>query len=169
MNFLSNLQIQVQQIAYSYTMNPTIVLISGANRGLGEGLLNLYLAKPNHVVIAANRDPSHATSKALFDLPTAPGSRLIVVKVNSSTEADPFEAVKELEKQGINHLDLVIANAGISYIWPKISELKMSDLRAHLEPNVFGVVWLFQATLPLLLNSKNPKWVTMGSTAGSIG
>jgi NAD(P)-dependent dehydrogenase (short-subunit alcohol dehydrogenase family) len=46
-------------------MTPTVVLITGANRGIGKGLLELYLLKPNHLVIAANRDPEHPTSKAL--------------------------------------------------------------------------------------------------------
>jgi len=147
-------------------MAPTIILISGANRGLGKGLLQLYLAKPNHIVIAANRDLGHTTSKALADLPSGPGSRLIVVKTDASVESDPFEAVKKLTTQGIDHLDLVIANAGVSYIWPKVSELKIADLQGHLTPNVFGVVWLYQATLPLLLKSTNPKWVTIGSSAG---
>ena len=147
-------------------MTPTIVLISGANRGLGKGLLELYLAKPDHVVIAANRDPEHASSKALADLPSGPNSKLIVVKVDASVEADPFEAVKELEKQGIDHLDLVIANAGVSTTYPFVKDLKTADLQAHIEPNVFGVVWLYQATRPLLLKAEEPKWVTMGSSAG---
>lgn len=149
-------------------MSQTIVLISGANRGLGQFLLKLYLAKPNHLVIAANRDPSHATSKALFDLPVAANSRLVVVKVDSSSESDSFSAVEELKSQGIDHIDIVIANAGISYIWPTVSEVKIEDLQAHMTTNVYGVVWLFQATLPLLLKSDNPKWVTMGSMAGSL-
>lgn len=110
-------------------MDPTIVLISGANRGLGKGLLELYLAKPNHTVIAANRDPQHATSKALADLPTGPGSRLIVVKTDASVETDASEAVKTLiTDYGIDHLDLVIANAGVSFVFPKVSELKTADL-----------------------------------------
>ena len=150
-------------------MAPTTVLISGANRGLGKGLAELYLAKPNHTVIAANRDPLHATSKALANLPTGPGSRLIVVKIDASVESDPFEAVKHLETQeDIHQLDVVIANAGVSYIWPEVSKLKIADLQAHLTPNVFGVVWLYQATLPLLRKGTNPKWVTMGSQAGVI-
>ena len=147
-------------------MAPTIVLISGANRGLGKGLLQLYLAEPNHIVIAANRDPEHATSKALADLPRGAGSRLIVVKSDASVESDPFEAAKELAAQGIDHLDLVIANAAVAYVFPKVSKLKIADLQAHITPNVFGVVSLYQATLPLLQNSTNPKWVTMGSSAG---
>jgi NAD(P)-dependent dehydrogenase (short-subunit alcohol dehydrogenase family) len=147
-------------------MSLTVVLISGANRGLGKGLLELYLARPNHIVIAANRDPTHATSKDLTNLPTDTGSRLILVKVDASNESDALEAVKQLSAEGIDHLDLVIANAGISYTWPKVSDLNISDLQAHIETNVYGVVWLYQATLPLLLNSNNPKWVTIGTAAG---
>jgi len=146
-------------------MAPTVILISGANRGLGKGLLQLYLAKPNHTVIAANRDPGHATSKALAELPAGPGSRLLVVKTDASVESDPFEAVKQLAAQGIDRLDVVIANAGIAYAYPKVSELKIADLQAHITTNVFGVVWLYQATLPLLQKSTNPKWVTIGTGA----
>ncbi|KAI3391436.1 hypothetical protein diail_7360 [Diaporthe ilicicola] len=145
-----------------------IVLISGANRGLGKGLLERYLAKDGHTVIAAVRDPNHPTTKALADLPTADQSRLIVVKVDSSVESDPLKAVQELSAQGIDHLDLVIANAGIAQVFPTVSELKIADLQAHIVPNVFGVVWLYQATLPLLRKSAQPKWVTMGSAAGQL-
>jgi NAD(P)-dependent dehydrogenase (short-subunit alcohol dehydrogenase family) len=149
-------------------MSSTTVLISGANRGLGEGILRLYLQRDNHTVIAANRDPSHSTSTSLFNLPTGKGSRLIVVKVDASNEADPFEAAKALVAQGIDHIDIVIANAGVSYIWPKVSELKIEDLQGHLKPNVFGVVWLYQAMRPLLQKAAKPIWATMGSTAGWI-
>ncbi|KAL9121694.1 MAG: hypothetical protein Q9187_001745 [Circinaria calcarea] len=150
-------------------MSPTVVLVSGANRGLGKGLVQRYLAKPDHVVIAANRDPEASSSKALSELPTGPGSRLIVVKVDASAEADASEAVKTLTaKHGIDHLDIVIANAGVSYVWPSVAALKVSDLRAHIEPNVYGTVWLYQAALPLLQKSANPKFITMGSTAGGL-
>ncbi len=147
-------------------MAPYIVLISGANRGIGKGLLEIYLAKSDHIVIAANRDPEHPTSKALADLPKGAGSRLIVVKIDASIESDAFAAVEKLAAEGIDHLDVVIANAGVSYIWPKVSDLKIADLQGHLVPNVFGVVWLYQATLPLLEKSTDAKWVTIGSSAG---
>ncbi|KAI1413718.1 NAD(P)-binding protein [Hypoxylon sp. FL1857] len=147
-------------------MAPTTVLISGANRGLGKGLLERYLARPNHVVIAANRNPEHPTSKALAELPKGQGSRLIVVKVDASVESDAAEGVKQLIEQGVDHLDIVIANAGVSYAWPKVSEIKTSELLGHLTPDLFGVIWLFQATLPLLKRSGKPKWITIGSIAG---
>lgn len=88
-------------------MAPTIVLITGASRGLGRGLAQRFLAKPNHVVITANRDPSGAASMALQDLPKGEGSRLIILKLDSAVEADATEAVKTLGTQGIDSLDIV--------------------------------------------------------------
>lgn len=43
-------------------MAPIIVLITGANRGIGKGLLEKYLARPNHTVIGTVRDPDHESS-----------------------------------------------------------------------------------------------------------
>jgi NADP-dependent 3-hydroxy acid dehydrogenase YdfG len=150
-------------------MASTIVLISGTSRGLGNALLERYIAKPNHIVIAANRNPDDAGSKGLTKFPTGTGSRLIVVKLDATNETDALEAVEELRKQGIDHVDTVIANAGTARYFDKVSEIKISNIREIMELNTFGVVRLYQATLPLLLKSSTPKWITMGSTAGSIG
>lgn len=149
-------------------MAPTTVLISGANSGLGKGLVERYLARNDHTVVAVVRNPDHATSKALADLPAGNQSRLVVVKVDSTIETDALEAVAQLPAQGIEHLDLVVANAGVARSFPKVSEVKIAELQAHVTPNVFGVVWLYQATLPLLQKSVQPKFVTMGSAAGSL-
>ncbi len=151
-------------------MAPTVILITGANRGLGKGLLQRYLAQPNNIVIAGNRDPAHPTSQSLADLPKGEGSRLIVVKIDASAEQDASNAVKELQDSyKIDHLDIVIANAGVSYIWPSVADVKIADLHAHIEPNVYGVIRLYQATRPLLRKStKTPMFLPMGSTAGCI-
>lgn len=148
---------------------PHTVLISGASRGLGKGLLELYLARPNHTVIAANRDPSSATSKALHDLPKANGTRLLIVRYDGTLDEGASGISRELESHGVNHLDLVIANAGIAYVYPSVATVKISDFEKHIDINVYGTVRLYQATLPLLKKAANPKWVTMGSSAGCIG
>lgn len=148
--------------------SPYIVLISGGGRGLGRGFVERYLARPNHLVIAANRNPNDAISKSLFNLPKGEGSKLVVVKLDATVEADAAAAVKELTAQGIDHLDLVIANAGTGFVYPLVRDVKRADIQSHVDLNVYGVLWLYQATLELLKKSENPKWVTMGSTAGSI-
>lgn len=156
---------------HSYAMAAaTTVLITGANRGLGQGLVERYLAKPSHVVIAAVRNPDHATAQALQNLPKGANTQLIVVKIDASIEKDAHDAIAELQqKHEIQQLDIVIANAGIAYIYPTVAEVKISDIKAHMEPNVYGVIALYQATLALLKKAAGePKFVIMGSSAGLL-
>ncbi|KAI1478147.1 NAD(P)-binding protein [Daldinia eschscholtzii] len=149
-------------------MAPTIVLITGANRGIGKGILSLYLAKPNHVVIAANRDPEHPTSKALSELPKAEGTSLVVVKIDATVRTDPQEAVKTLRSQGIDHIDILIANAGMALSWPKVRDVDTDEIQKHIVTNVYGLLWLFQAFRPVLQKVANPIWVTIGSSAAFL-
>lgn len=149
-------------------MSPTVVLITGASRGLGKGLLEHYLVRPNYTVIAANRNPDDEKSRALAKLPKGDGSSLIVVKIDSTVKSDAAEAVKTLQASGVEHIDLVIANAAICDIFPKVADLSTEDLHRHIVVNNYAVIWLFQAVIPLLKNASRPKFVGIGSTGGVL-
>jgi norsolorinic acid ketoreductase len=141
-----------------------MVLTRGA--GLGYGLAETFLARPNHIVIGAVRNPSTAT--ALKELPTGEGSSLIIVRIDSVSETDPATAIEDIKSQGITAVDIVVANAGISQVFPQVHEVELSDLLEHLRVNVFGVILLFKAVRPLLLAAKQPKFVTIGTSAASL-
>jgi norsolorinic acid ketoreductase len=149
----------------------TTVLITGSNRGIGFGLTERFLAKPSHVVIAAVRNPDHPTAQALHDLPTGLDTELIVVKIDANIDKDAHDAVTELQqKHTIGHLDIVIANAGVAYIYPTVADVKIEDIKAHMQPNVYGVIALYQATQELLKKSaQEPVFLIMGSSAGLLG
>ncbi|KAK4691480.1 hypothetical protein P7C71_g5527, partial [Lecanoromycetidae sp. Uapishka_2] len=148
----------------------TVILITGANRGIGLGLVSEYLLKPSHTVIAAVRDPHHPTALALSTLPKGHSSVLITVKLDSAIESDAASAVHTIATaHAITALDIVVANAGISRSWPKVADADLAGLREHFEINVLGPLALFKATLPLLEKANAPKFVTMSSGAGSIG
>lgn len=66
-------------------------------------------------------------------------------------------------------IDVVIANAGISTKWPSVIDVKGSDIQEHILINAIGPVLLFQAVLPLLVKSTNPRFVAISSSAASIG
>lgn len=120
---------------------PYIVFISGASRDLGKGLLELYLDRPNHIVIAANRHPNSASSKALHNLPKTEGTRLIIVRYEGTADDGSASGIpKELKAEGVDHLDLVIANAGVAYTYPSVATLKVSDFEGHIGPNVYGTI-----------------------------
>lgn len=162
---------------------PTIktVLITGSNRGIGRILLTSYLLRPSHTVIAAVRNPSHPSSQSLLSLPVHPSgtTRLVIVKLDLNERTDPAAAVKELaEKHGIDTIDVVIANASVGYIWPKLRDVEVDDIRAHMETNVFGFAELVKGLLPVLEctaakkaekgEDKEVVWVTIGSGGGVL-
>ena len=150
-------------------MAPTVVLITGANRGIGLGILELYLARPNHTVIAAVRDVGHESAKKLGALPRAEGTSLVLLKIELTTATDPADAVKVLSAEhGIDHIDILVANAGIALKWVKVSEVTPDDIQQHVNVNVHGFVLLYQAFLPVLQKAKQPKWVTIGSSAAFL-
>lgn len=120
-------------------MPPTIVLITGANRGLGKGFLERHLATPNYTVIAAHRNPEHFTSKDLGNLPKALGSSLIIVKVDSASRSDALGAVDELRGRGIEHLGIVIANAAILDAFPRVVDVSIDGLERYMNINVYGI------------------------------
>lgn len=151
-------------------MTNTIYLITGASRGIGRGLAEKFLSRSNTTVIAAVREPAGASSQSLQFLPKGESSRLVVVKVDSKSSTDPAAAVETLQREhGIDHLDVVIANAGISEDFSPVHGVSIPVLREHIEVNGYGPIYLYQAVYPLLKKSKNPTFVGVGSPLGSIG
>lgn len=103
-------------------------------------------------------------------MPKAEGSNLVVLKYDAGVEQDAFDLVKALKgENGINHLDIVVANAGISNSYPLVKDVRRVDIQEHIDINAYGVVSLYQATRDLLQKStKKPIFVTIGSGAGAL-
>lgn len=148
----------------------TIYLITGANRGIGNGLVQAYLSRPNTVVIATTRDPASPSSKALSTLPIGKGSKIVVLKLDASVESDAQTAINELDaKYGITHIDTVISNAGIANYWGPTATTPISAFQNHFDVNTLGTITIFQATNALLEKSSDPKFVYISTIVGSIG
>ncbi|KAG4030747.1 hypothetical protein MFRU_011g02020 [Monilinia fructicola] len=148
--------------------NPSIYLITGANRGIGLGLVANFLARNNTIVVAAVRDPD-LSAKTFATLLTGTDSKLIVVKIDSNVASDAADAVKELKDvYGITRLDVVVANAGIATHFSSVLDVKPSQIQDHVNTNVYGPLTLFQAVFPLLDASPHPKFLLPGSVNGSI-
>jgi len=149
-----------------------IVFITGANRGIGKGLTAKYLDRPNHIVIAAVRDPNHNSSKSLSSLPVGESSSLIIVPFDSSSEKSINEAITTLKSQhSISFLSIVIANAGMVEFYGTVLHTPIQGTRDHFNTNTVGVLALFQAVYPLLVAAPDdglPKFITVSSTVGSI-
>ncbi|KAL5337414.1 NAD(P)-binding protein [Aspergillus crustosus] len=151
-------------------MASTVYLITGASRGIGRALTESFIARPNTTVIAGVRDPNGDNSKSLENLPKGDTSHLITVRIDSKAFSDAATAVETLKNHhNITHIDVVIANAGICETPSPVLTTSLDVLREHIDVNTFGPLVLFQATYPLLIKSKKPVFVGVGSAMGSIG
>ncbi|KAL8851389.1 MAG: hypothetical protein Q9221_003660 [Calogaya cf. arnoldii] len=136
---------------------------------IGAGLVEVYLSRPYTTVIAGVRDPKHPTSQKLSSLSGDSSSKIIVVKIDNKSESDPATAVSSFQAQGVDKLDLVIANAGICNDFKSLATVDPAVFKEHVVVNGFAPLFLFQAVLPLMQKSEGAKFVGIGSPMGSIG
>jgi norsolorinic acid ketoreductase len=68
----------------------------------------------------------------------------------------------------IDHIDVVIANAGTTGSRQSILETSAENLLECLQVNALAPLKLLQTTWPLLKRAKTPKFVFIGSVAGSV-
>ncbi|KAL4943305.1 hypothetical protein BDV06DRAFT_221353 [Aspergillus oleicola] len=143
----------------------TIILISGANRGLGfEAAKNLVIFDNYHVILGC-RDLAKAQKAAdtLRALPSLKGSistvQLDVTNISSIT------AAKEYIETTFSGLDILVNNAAIYILNPTDPG---DALRASLNTNVIGVAALTKAFIPLLQKSARPRLVLVSSSNGSL-
>jgi norsolorinic acid ketoreductase len=124
---------------------------------------------PNTTVIATVRDVSIESTSELSALPKGPNSQLIISQLNLNDPSSAAEAVLRIQKENaVDHIDVVIANAGICNHWGSVYDMEDSDLMAHFEVNTLGLLRLFRATAPLLKVSNQPKFVYISTSLASI-
>lgn len=112
----------------------TVVLITGANRGLGLAFARVALARGARKVYAAARDPSTIT---------LPGVEAI--KLDVSDPADVAAAAAHAKD-----VTLVINNAGIAAMGGFLDADAIESAQRHLDINVFGSLRVAQAFAPVL-------------------
>lgn len=135
------------------------ILITGANKGLGREAARRLLADGYDVWIGA-RDPERGQSTA-----AELGGRAVQIDV---TDDDSVSAAAALVEADAGRLDVLINNAGILGAITPVPETSAADVRRVFETNVFGIVRVTQAFLPLLERAEEPVIVNVSSGMGSL-
>jgi NAD(P)-dependent dehydrogenase (short-subunit alcohol dehydrogenase family) len=138
----------------------TITLITGANKGLGFEAARRLVAE-GHSVYMGSRDAKRGRAAA-----ESIGGRFLQLDVTSDDSVNAA-AADILRRDG--RLDVLINNAGISGGRAAPAEVTADDLERVFATNVFGLVRVTHAMLPLLLKSEEPVIVNVASGLGSIG
>jgi NAD(P)-dependent dehydrogenase (short-subunit alcohol dehydrogenase family) len=141
----------------------TTTLITGANKGLGFETARRLVAA-GHTVYVGSRDPERGRLAA-----ERLGARLAVIDVTD--DASVAAAATAIEADG--GLDVLVNNAGVEARTPDggvpgAAEATADVMRKAFETNVFGVVRVTHAFLPLLRRSAAPVVVNVSSGLASL-
>jgi NAD(P)-dependent dehydrogenase (short-subunit alcohol dehydrogenase family) len=150
-----------------------IALITGANQGVGFQVAK-ELAGHGFTVLVGSRGLERGQTAA-----QEIGGGAIAIQIDVTDRAS-IDAAAERIGRGFGRLDLLVNNAAISNTrkgnlslgeYHKLtlpSNVSLEEMRAVWETNVFGVVAVYQAMLPLLKKSSDARIVNVSSGVGSL-
>jgi NAD(P)-dependent dehydrogenase (short-subunit alcohol dehydrogenase family) len=136
-------------------------LITGSSRGLGRALAEAVLAA-GHKLVATARNPAQVE-----DLVERYGDDVRAVSLDVTNEQAAAHAVA-VATQAFGRLDVLVNNAGYGDISP-IEDTNLDEFRAQIETNLFGVINVTKAALPLMRKQGAGHIVQFSSVGGRIG
>lgn len=136
-----------------------VALVTGANKGIGREVA-LQLGKLGMTVLLGVRDEGRGKEASRELIDEGVNAQSLRLDVTDQTSVD---AAAGCVGETFNHLDILVNNAGITIGSSKASEVGAEAVRITYETNVFGVVAVTHAMLPLLRRSPSARVVNMSS------
>jgi NAD(P)-dependent dehydrogenase (short-subunit alcohol dehydrogenase family) len=148
-------------------MTTKIALITGANKGIGFETAR-QLGSKGMTVLAGARDQERGRQAERALREAGIDARFVQLDV---TDARSINRAAEWIEAQCGHLDILINNAGTASVARRgcpPTQTSLEDMRAVYEVNVFGVVAVTNAMLPLLRRAGAARIVNVSSEVGSI-
>jgi NAD(P)-dependent dehydrogenase (short-subunit alcohol dehydrogenase family) len=150
-----------------------VALVTGANKGIGLQI-SKELAARGFTVLVGSRDLARGEAAAQA---IAGDARALALDV---TDAQSIAAAAERIRSELGRLDVLVNNAAIAHTGKpgtpfeellksgRPSTASAAEVRAVFETNVFGVIAVTQALLPLLREAPAGRIVNVSSEVGSL-
>ena len=147
-------------------MNTTkIALVTGANKGIGKEIAR-QLGQAGFTVLVGSRDLARG-ELAVKEL-VAEGLDAIGIQLEVTDEKSVRSAAEWIET-ACGRLDVLVNNAAIIPAGDDaVSQVGIGVLREAFETNVFGLVSVTQAMLPLLSRAERARVVNLSTSLASF-
>ncbi len=134
------------------------IFITGASRGFGKIWAEAFLERGDNVIATARN------TAALSDLTQKYGKSLLTLQLDVTDRDASFSAINKA-KEHFGQIDVVINNAGYG-LFGTIEETSEQEARDQMEANVFGLLWVTQAALPVLRAQGHGHIIQVSSVLG---
>ena len=132
--------------------------ITGTSRGFGREWAIAALDRGDQVAATARN------LGTLDDLVTKYGDAILPIKLDVTDREAAFAAVRQAHER-FGRLDVVVNNAGYGQ-FGMVEEISEAEIRAQLETNVLGALWVTQAALPFLREQGGGHLIQVSSIGG---
>ena len=144
--------------------NQKVALVTGSSSGIGFET-SLTLARSGFLTYATMRNLGKgATIKSVA---AKEGLPIRVVQLDVTEERSINDAIHSI-KSDVGKIDVLVNNAGYG-LNGAFEDLAMEEIKAQYETNLFGVIRVTQAVLPIMRKQKSGIIVNISSGAGRFG
>ena len=140
-----------------------VAIVTGSSSGIGYETA-LVLARNGFRTYATMRNLEKA--KAISDISKSEKLALHTIKLDVTDEKSVNEAIKTI-KSDAGRIDVLVNNAGYG-LTGSLEDLSMSEIKAQYETNVFGLIRVTQAVLPIMREQKSGIIVNISSIGGKM-
>lgn len=146
------------------TKNGKVVLITGANKGLGKEI-GRQLGALGYTVVLTARDEQAGGAAAAELIAAGYDAHTVRLEVTSSEDISTLAGYIE---RTFGKLDVLVNNAGIGLEWDG-KPTDTDKIRRTLEVNLIAPFAITEALVPLLSRSDDARVINQSSMMGSIG
>ncbi|MEU1623005.1 oxidoreductase [Streptomyces sp. NPDC005722] len=139
----------------------TTWFITGASRGFGLEIARQALERGDNVVATAR------TPRVVEDALAAHADRLLAVPLDVNDEEQARAAV-EAAVERFGTIDVLVNNAGRGLLGA-VEETSDAEARAVFDTNVFGLLTVTRAVLPVMRARRSGRIVNLSSVGGFVG
>lgn len=141
-----------------------VAIVTGSSSGIGFET-SLLLARNGFYTYVTMRNIDK--SKAITNLKQTEKLSLEVLQLDVTSDESVKEATQKITNEQ-ERIDVLVNNAGYALVGP-FEELSIEEFKEQFETNVFGVIRVTQAVLPIMRNQNCGTIVNISSIAGKIG
>ena len=141
-----------------------VAVVTGSSSGIGLAT-SLALARNGYLTYATMRNLAKRDSfESIADKQQLP---VRVVRLDVTDENSIMKAVQSILSEA-DRIDLLVNNAGYT-LTGAFEDIGINEIKALYETNVFGVIRVTQAVLPIMRKQGSGRIINVSSGAGRIG